>query len=32
MVLGFACLPEAAIDHGIRLLAEALHELEVGWI
>jgi len=25
LVLGFGCLPEPAIEHGIRLLAEALH-------
>jgi GntR family transcriptional regulator / MocR family aminotransferase len=28
MVLGFACLSEPAIEHGIRLLAEALQSLE----
>ncbi|HKB52021.1 MAG TPA: PLP-dependent aminotransferase family protein [Solirubrobacterales bacterium] len=28
LVLGFASLSEPAIDHGIRLLAEALHGLE----
>jgi GntR family transcriptional regulator / MocR family aminotransferase len=27
LVLGFACLSEPAIDHGLRLLAEALREL-----
>ncbi|HSS04802.1 MAG TPA: PLP-dependent aminotransferase family protein [Solirubrobacterales bacterium] len=27
LVLGFACMPEPAIEHGVRLLAEALHSL-----
>lgn len=28
LVLGFGCLSEPAIDRGVRLLAEALHEVE----
>ena len=28
LVLGFGCLSEPAIEHGIRLLAEALHSLD----
>jgi GntR family transcriptional regulator / MocR family aminotransferase len=28
LVLGFGCLPEPAIDRGVRLLAEALQEVE----
>lgn len=30
LVLGFGCLSEAEIDHGVRLLAEALGDVEAG--
>lgn len=29
LVLGFGCMPEPAIEHGVRLLAEALRSLHV---